>query len=140
MVTILPPAGWYPDPDVPGGQRYFDGTEWAEHRAGPPAVAVLPPTPEQVQRRAANRRSLRWLWCALGAVAVLIVLAIIVAVVKGPSASDRAAKKLRDDCYAFESATARLYAGVNGQAPSRDAQVSLYSRCIAVGGPQNMTR
>jgi hypothetical protein len=34
----LPPAGWYPDPDVPGGERYWDGAAWAEDRrsAGPP--------------------------------------------------------------------------------------------------------
>jgi uncharacterized RDD family membrane protein YckC len=29
------PAGWYPDPDGSGGQRYFDGTDWTEHRAPP---------------------------------------------------------------------------------------------------------
>jgi hypothetical protein len=27
------PAGWYPDPQRPGGQRYWDGTTWTEHRA-----------------------------------------------------------------------------------------------------------
>jgi hypothetical protein len=27
------PAGWYPDTQRPGGQRYWDGTAWTEHRA-----------------------------------------------------------------------------------------------------------
>jgi hypothetical protein len=28
-----PPAGWYPDPSRPGGQRYWDGGQWTEHQA-----------------------------------------------------------------------------------------------------------
>jgi uncharacterized membrane protein YhaH (DUF805 family) len=32
------PAGWYPDPDVPGGQRWWSGIEWTEYRT-PPAAA-----------------------------------------------------------------------------------------------------
>jgi hypothetical protein len=30
---VSPPAGWYPDPGRPGGQRYWDGTAWTEHTA-----------------------------------------------------------------------------------------------------------
>ncbi len=29
----MPPAGWYPDPSRPGGQRYWDGGQWTEHQA-----------------------------------------------------------------------------------------------------------
>ena len=44
------PAGWYPDPDGSGGQRYFDGGNWTVHRAPPPPPAFppygwRPPTP-----------------------------------------------------------------------------------------------
>lgn len=28
-----PPAGWYPDPDQPVTQRYWDGSAWTEQRA-----------------------------------------------------------------------------------------------------------
>jgi hypothetical protein len=39
-VSDLPPANWYPDPEVPGQQRYWDGTQWTEHRA--PGVGAQP--------------------------------------------------------------------------------------------------
>ena len=31
--TPLPAPGWYPDPERPGGQRYWNGTGWTENRA-----------------------------------------------------------------------------------------------------------
>ena len=32
-VPAGPPAGWYPDQKRPGGQRYWDGRQWTDHRA-----------------------------------------------------------------------------------------------------------
>jgi hypothetical protein len=44
MTTPPTPAGWYPDPDGSGGQRYWDGSGWTEHRS--PATPEPPePTP-----------------------------------------------------------------------------------------------
>jgi len=44
-VTTPPtPAGWYSDPDGSGGQRYWDGSGWTEHRY-PAAPEPTQPTP-----------------------------------------------------------------------------------------------
>lgn len=40
-----PQAGWYPDPDGKGGQRYFDGTNWGP--AAPPAPTLTAPQPKK---------------------------------------------------------------------------------------------
>jgi Protein of unknown function (DUF2510)/Domain of unknown function (DUF4352) len=45
MTTPPGPAGWYPDPDGSGGQRYWDGTSWTEHRS--PAEVADPPANEE---------------------------------------------------------------------------------------------
>lgn len=47
---MTPPtaAGWYPDPDGIGVQRYWDGDSWTEHRAPADSVAPAePPADEQ---------------------------------------------------------------------------------------------
>lgn len=46
MTTPSPQPGWFPDPSGSGGQRYFDGTKWTEHRAagGVAPAANKPPT------------------------------------------------------------------------------------------------
>ena len=44
-----PPAGWYTDPHVPGGQRYWDGSDWTEHVASP-----APPPMQSAQPVAAG--------------------------------------------------------------------------------------
>lgn len=36
------PAGWYPDPQNPAAQRYWDGVQWTQHTAPGAAAAVAP--------------------------------------------------------------------------------------------------
>jgi hypothetical protein len=43
LPTPTTPPGWYPDPNDPYTQRYWDGTQWTENRA-PGAQAQGPPT------------------------------------------------------------------------------------------------
>jgi hypothetical protein len=52
MTTPSTPAGWYPDPDGSGGQRYWDGFIWTEHRS--PAVGVPEPAGEHSGSEAAT--------------------------------------------------------------------------------------
>ena len=40
------PAGWYQDPDGSGGQRYWDGSAWTEHRAPATPQPAAPSEPE----------------------------------------------------------------------------------------------
>lgn len=42
------PAGWYPDPERPGQQRYWDGTQWTDNHA---PVVGAPQTQQPPQYR-----------------------------------------------------------------------------------------
>jgi uncharacterized RDD family membrane protein YckC len=37
-------AGWYPDPENPGQQRYWDGSAWGPAGASPPSPPTPPPS------------------------------------------------------------------------------------------------
>ncbi|MDG2026887.1 MAG: DUF2510 domain-containing protein [Acidimicrobiales bacterium] len=41
----LPASGWYPDPDGPAGERYWNGSTWTDERrvAGPPPPPGMAP-------------------------------------------------------------------------------------------------
>jgi PASTA domain/Protein of unknown function (DUF2510) len=42
--TSSPPAGWYPDPERPEGERYWEGGRWTDQRRMAPAAAGDPPS------------------------------------------------------------------------------------------------
>lgn len=63
-----PRANWYPDPENPAQMRYWDGTQWTEHRA--PASAAAP---EAKTAPAAPKKRIA-LWVKLGVVAAVLIL------------------------------------------------------------------
>lgn len=85
------PAGWYPDPTVPGQQRYWDGTGWTEHTAPGPGSArpvggerAPAPTPAAHDGATAvpsGDRPDPWLWQSIVATVLCCLPAGIVAIV-----------------------------------------------------------
>lgn len=74
-----PPAGWYPNPDVPGTQRYWDGSQWTSH------VSPPQPLPSPAPK---SGSSLKWVWILGGILLLVLVLvggcvAAVVAVSSG---------------------------------------------------------
>ena len=69
------PAGWYPDPEGSGGQRFWNGDAWTDHRApgAPPVVGAAGTT-----SRGPDKRVLIGL--AAAAVVVLIVVGVVAVV------------------------------------------------------------
>lgn len=56
VVTVTtPPANWYPDPQVPGQMRYWDGAQWTEHVAQAQPAAAATPTQQAPQTAAAQQ-------------------------------------------------------------------------------------
>lgn len=52
-MTETTPAGWYPDPENPGQQRYWDGAAWTENFAptNAPAAPAAPTAKKPIYKR-----------------------------------------------------------------------------------------
>lgn len=72
----LPPAAWFPDPDVPGRQRYWDGTQWTDHSAPGPTLNTVENQTSANEAAAKKKRTA--LWVTLGAVGAVLLLFVIV--------------------------------------------------------------
>ena len=79
-VPSAAPAGWYPDPQNPGQQRYWDGSAWAA-AAAPPASAAPGVTPVAGPTTSTNAivglvlAIVSWVVCPIIAAIVALVLA-----------------------------------------------------------------
>ncbi|WP_310784146.1 DUF4352 domain-containing protein [Mycobacterium sp. Z3061] len=65
-MTTQPAAGWYPDPNGSGRQRYFDGATWTENYAPPAAQSPVVKTSN-------SGRTLAIIFGVIGIALVLIV-------------------------------------------------------------------
>jgi len=69
---VTTPAGWYPDPENSGGQRFWNGDGWTDHREpnAPPLVDAAPTSSQGPDKR-----------LLIGVAAAVVVVLIVGAVV-----------------------------------------------------------
>ncbi|MET7621045.1 DUF2510 domain-containing protein [Streptomyces sp. NPDC005408] len=81
-MSMTTPAGWFPDPNMPGTERWWDGTAWTAHTRPVQAQAPAPAQPAGFgpptvpTRQAASGSGGRGRLLALGAAGVVLVGAI----------------------------------------------------------------
>lgn len=90
-----PGAGWYPNPQNPNEQRYWDGTAWTDHVAplNVPEPTVILPAPEPPPPSAPAAPTSgpprwyqrRWVWVVGGVVLLLVIIGSVT-----PSSDDPA--------------------------------------------------
>ncbi|QUR69051.1 DUF2510 domain-containing protein [Mycobacterium spongiae] len=73
-MATSPPAGWYSDPGGSGGQRYWDGEHWTEHRRSDPSA---PPSPLAALAGGVGRFWLRMPAVLRLALPIVVVLALV---------------------------------------------------------------
>lgn len=71
------PAGWYPEPA--GGMRWWDGTQWTEHRAAAPGAPGSPVVAAPTTRRS----HLPLIWGGIAFVAIAAVAVVVVVLMRG---------------------------------------------------------
>lgn len=142
------PAGWYPDPEKPGSQRYWTGTAWSASpppnmpvpRTMPPAQwgqqpGFYPPQRHQVvvkEKRGCLSSAFRAIWLIIG----LFILLIIVIVVVAASTANQARSGVQEpsgrsgrDSGVMHGRSVRTWAGGWNDCQSLLGQVRLHVHC-----------
>lgn len=95
MATEQPPAGWYPDSERPGQQRYWDGSSWTEHRII--AEGTRDPTPQRTKKK---RRVFLW---AFSIIQILFIIWIIAGAASGSGTPTNCGSLSTQDCNAAQN-------------------------------------
>lgn len=85
--TPNPPAGWYPNPDGSGNQRYWDGVTWTDASVPPAPRAPAAPLQPVVEKQKNNTAKGCGCLVLLVAAIVVVIVAIVSAVSGGGSDS-----------------------------------------------------
>jgi hypothetical protein len=97
-------AGWYPDPDGKGGQRYFDGTNWGP--TAPPPAPISAPPPAPISAPPPPKKKMGCFPTILALVGVFFVIGLI-----GHACGDDNKSSSRSSSSSTASATATTPAG-----------------------------
>lgn len=109
------PAGWYPDPDGSGGQRYWDGSTWTTHRAPGTAPALS----------AAKKPFWRRGWF----IAVLAVLVVIIGLSTASGRNDNSGSATGSSRSSSSSGNSDTgVAAPEGSKPSLNADTGMSNR------------
>lgn len=87
MTDVIYAAGWYPDTNAIGTERYFDGTAWTAQTRPLPSATEVTPTVADVRAKAPWYKR-KGIMIPVGIVGGIIVLSGIISAVNGGSEAD----------------------------------------------------
>ncbi|MDH2392636.1 DUF2510 domain-containing protein [Streptomyces sp. HNM0663] len=94
-MSMTTPPGWYPDPNTPGAERWWDGVAWAAHTraaqatpaqpAAPPTVPMHLSPPSPGGGRPGRRRGRLVAFSAAGVLLLAAAVAVVLVMARGGS-------------------------------------------------------